>query len=154
VKLRRAKIGETNLSDGKRVWHKGEGVDLLTWVNFLGRAMKHELTLPEGYVEWVRGQGVRTGRDSSGDQGAGKMSGSTLQLEDSTLNVELVLKALAIAEENKGDKYLEHLETVLRRVVDAQNGPFETVEVTRARPATPKEKEKPGFFARLFGSKR
>jgi hypothetical protein len=156
VKLRRAAIGETNQSDGKRVWHKGEGVDLLTWVNFLGRATKHEITFPEGYVQWNRGQGVRTGRDSAdGDKAGGKMRGSTLQSHDGTLDTELVRKALAIAEENTGDKYLEHLAVVLRHAVDPQAGPYETAEVTRARPAKP---EKPqggrGFIAKLFGSRR
>lgn len=149
MKLRRASIGETKLADGKRVWHKGDGVDLLTWVNFLGRATKHEITLAEGYVQWNRGKGVRTGRDSEGGDKAGKMRGSTLQVDDGTANIELVRKALAIAEENREDKYLKHLAIVLRHAIELQ--PYETEEVTRPKPTTP---EKPrGLLSRLFGSR-
>ena len=147
MKLRRASIGETKLADGKRVWHKGDGVDLLTWVNFLGRATKHEITLPEGYVQWNRGRGVRTGRDSAGGDKAGKMRGSTLQSEDGTPNTELVRRALAIAEENQEDKYLKHLAIVLRHAVDTQ--PYETDEVTRPKPTTPERRR--GLLSKLFG---
>ncbi len=151
MKLHRSRLGETSLPDGKRVLHKGEGVDLLTWVDFFGRATKHELTLAEGYVEWNRGQGVRTGRDSR-DESTGRMRGSTLQIPDGKLNEELVKKALAIAGESKGDKYLEHLTIVLRRAVDPQAPPIQTVEVTKASPA--KSSKSGGFLSRLFGAKR
>jgi hypothetical protein len=95
---------------------------------------------------------VHTGRDSTDDKRAGKMGGSTLQSTDSALNTELVWKALEIAEDNQGDKYLEHLAVVLRRVVDVEGGPFETQEVTKAKQQN-QPKEKRGFLARLFGWK-
>src|SRR5438105_206278 len=100
VKLRRVKLGETALQDGKRVWHRGEGVDLVTWVNWLGRAMRHEMTLDGGYVHWHRDEGVSTGREHQDDKASGKVKGSALQNQDSEMNQELVLHAIAIAEHN------------------------------------------------------
>lgn len=154
--LRRIRFAETEelgkQGKQKRVWHQGEGVDVTTRVNWLGRAVQHELSMGGRYLHWTRDGGVRTAHEDDGDRSVGKKA-SVLLSYDAALDQPLVMSAVELLDAAAEDRYLQHFAGVLREVL-APAMPFTDDEVTRMSGAGPRPTAAPpkkGLLAKLLG---
>lgn len=111
--LRRVRMGEEPAGAEKTVWHSsGGGVDLTTNVDAAGRAVTQELVMRDRMLRWRNGE-VQTGLERTRPSKAGREVSSEIAFDKSPdpETLELVLTLCSAA---PGDRYVHHLESVVR----------------------------------------
>jgi hypothetical protein len=112
--LSRVRVAETCDADGlRRVWHQGEDVDLLSWVDKDGKLLRQELTLFGDHFQWTSVHGMRTGRVNDADGSAAAHSAELISLDTTISEDRLSTAKQALDRYDGDDKYVLHVKHVV-----------------------------------------
>ena len=111
--LSRIRVAETIDADGhRRVWHQGDDVDLLSWVDAGGKLLRQELTLLGDHFQWTT-KGLRTGYVADADGSAAAHSAELVSLDVNISENRLAAAKEALARYTGDDKYVQHIRLVI-----------------------------------------